>query len=250
MSRHVTSADFIQRARKVHGNQYDYTKVLYVAAISKVIIICPKHGEFEQTPANHCSGRGCRECGGNEPITLDRFTEHANKIYNRRYDYSRVKFKNVESKIEIICPDHGPFFQRLLSHLKGFGCDRCGRIDTAKKLRHSTGRFLEDARLAHGDRYDYSQVEYVNALTKVTIICPYHGAFRQKPANHIREVGCPKCGDESTAAKRTRTTQDFVQEAKEVHGDRYDYSRVEYKSSHEKVEICCIKHGSFWQISG
>lgn len=247
MSKRVTTADFIQRACKVHGNRYDYTKVLYVAAKSKVTIICPEHGEFEQTPANHCTGYGCPECGGNKPLTLDRFIERANKIHKGRYDYSRVEFKNVESKVEIICPDHGPFLQRLMSHLKGFGCDRCGRVDTAKKLGHSRERFLEDARQAHGDRYDYSQVEYVNALTKVTIICPDHGPFRQKPANHIRDVGCPKCGDESTAAKRTRTTEDFVREAKEVHGDRYDYSRVEYKSSHEKVEIGCTEHGSFWQ---
>ncbi len=247
MSKRVTSADFIQRARTVHGNRYDYSKVLYVAAISKVTIICPKHGVFEQTPANHCIGRGCRECGGNKPLTLDRFIERAHKIYNGRYDYSRVKFKNVESKIEILCPYHGSFFQRLFSHLKGFGCDRCGRVDVAKKLSHSRERFLEDAKLAHGDRYDYSQVAYVNALTKVAIICPEHGAFKQNPANHIRDIGCPKCGDESTAAKRTRTTQDFVQEAKEVHGDRYDYSRVIYKLSHEKIEIGCTKHGSFWQ---
>lgn len=247
MSKHVTTADFIQRARQLHGNQYNYTKVMYLAAKIKVIIICPKHGEFEQTPANHCSGRGCRECGGNKPLTLARFIERANKVYNDRYDYSCVKFKNGENKVEIICPVHGPFFQRLFSHLKGFGCDKCGRVNVAKKLSHSRERFLEDARLAHGNRYVYSQVKYINALTKVTIICLDHGAFKQKPANHIRNVGCPKCGDESTAAKRTRTTQDFVEEAKEVHGDRHDYSRVEYKSSHEKVEIGCAKHGAFWQ---
>lgn len=247
MSKRVTTADFIQRAREVHGIRYEYSKVLYVAATSKVSIICPEHGEFEQQPTNHYIGRGCPECGGNKPLTLDRFIERAGKVHKSRYDYSRVELQNVESKVEIICPDHGPFLQRPASHLKGFGCDRCGRVETGKKLRHSRERFIEDARRAHGVRYDYSQVEYVSALTKVTIICPNHGAFRQNPASHIRDIGCPKCGDESAAAKRTRTTQDFVREAREVHGDRYDYSRVEYKSSHEKVEICCAEHGSFWQ---
>lgn len=247
MSKRVTTADFIQRAREVHGNRYDYTKVLYVAAKNKVTIICPEHGEFEQTPANHCTGRGCHECGGNKPLTLDRFIERANKIHKGRYDYSRVEFKNVECKIEIICPDHGPFLQRLFSHLKGFGCGRCGRVNTANKLSHSRERFLEDARQAHGDRYDYSQVEYINALSNVTIICPIHGTFSQKPANHIRDVGCPKCGDKSTADKRRRTTEDFIKEAREVHGEKYGYSRVEYKSSHEKIEIVCEEHGSFWQ---
>ncbi len=247
MSKRVTTADFIQRAREVHGDRYDYSKVLYVAARTKIAIVCPEHGEFEQTPANHTTGHGCHECGGNKPLTRDRFLERANKAHKGRYDYSRVEFKNVENKIEIICPVHGPFRQRLLSHLKGFGCDRCGRINVAKKLSHSHDRFLDDAWQAHGDRYDYSQVEYVNALTKVTIICPDHGPFRQKPANHIRDVGCPKCGDERAAAQRVGTTQEFVQEARGVHGDRYDYSKVEYKTSHEKVEIICAEHGSFWQ---
>jgi hypothetical protein len=246
MSKRVTTADFIQRAREVHGDRYDYSKVLYVAAISNVTIICPVHGEFQQRPANHCSGRGCRECGGNKPLTLDRFIERANKAHKGRYDYSRVEFKNGESKVEIICPDHGSFHQRLFSHLKGFGCDRCGRVETAKKLSHSRDHFIEDARRAHGDRYDYSQVEYVNALSNVTIICPDHGAFGQNPANHIRDVGCPVCGTESAAAIRVRTTEDFVEEAREVHGDRYDYSKVEYITSHIKVEIVCAEHGSFW----
>ena len=101
MSKHVTTEGFIQRARKVHGNWYDYSKVIYVAAISKFTIICPEHGEFEQRPANHCTGRGCRECGGNKPLTLDGFIERANKVHKGRYDYSRVEFTNVESKIEI-----------------------------------------------------------------------------------------------------------------------------------------------------
>ena len=247
MSKIVTTADFLQRARKVHGDRYNYSKVVYEAAIRDVIIICPEHGEFKQRPTNHYIGHGCHECGGNKPLTLNRFIERAKKIHKGLYDYSRVCFKNVESKIEIICPDHGPFFQRLMTHLKGFGCNRCGWGDAAKKRSHSTERFIEDSRRVHGDRYDYSRTEYVNAHIDVLIICPDHGSFTQKPAHHTRDVGCPKCSFESSADQRRRTTQDFVIEAKEVHGDKYDYSRVEYKTSHEKVEIGCATHGSFWQ---
>ena len=247
MSKRVTTADFIKRACEVHDNKYDYTKVVYVAARIKVIIVCPEHGEFKQIPAGHCSGRGCHECGGNKPLTLDGFIERANKAHNGYYDYSRVKFKNVECKIEIICPGHGSFLQQLMSHLKGFNCPKCGRINAAKKLSHSIQRFLEDAKKAHGSKYDYSHVQYINALTKVTIICPDHGPFNQEPANHIRDVGCPKCGDESTALKRTSTTEEFIERARVAHGDRYDYTKVQYKSSHEKVEIGCPEHGSFWQ---
>lgn len=247
MSKRVTTTDFIRRAREVHGNRYDYSKSTYIAAIRNITIICPEHGKFEQRPANHYIGHGCHECGGNKPLTLEKFIDRAKKLHNSRYDYSRVKFRNVESKVEILCPVHGLFTQRLMTHLKGLGCDRCGRVEVSKKLCHSLERFLGDARKAHGDRYDYSQVRYINALTKVTIICPDHGVFEQRPVNHIREVGCAKCAFESTAALRTLTTQEFIEKARKVHGDRYDYSKVEYKTSHEKVEIGCTEHGSFWQ---
>ena len=101
MSKHVTTEGFIQRACRVHGNWYDYSKVIEVAAISKATIICPEHGEFEQRPENHCSGHRSRECGGNKPLTLDRFIERANKVHKGRYDYSCVELTNIESKIEI-----------------------------------------------------------------------------------------------------------------------------------------------------
>ncbi len=248
MSKRVTTTDFVRRAREVHGNRYDYSKVTYVAAIKKVTIICPDHGEFEQQPSNHCFGRGCHECGGNKPLTLERFIERANKAHNSRYDYSNVKLRNVENKIEILCPVHGSFFQRPATHLKGLGCDRCGRVEVGKKLSHSRDRFIKDARRAHGDRYDYSQVNYINAGIKVIIVCPQHGTFNQRPVNHIREVGCKKCAFESIAAQRTLTTQEFIEKAKKVHGDRYDYSKVEYKAMKQKVEIICPEHGSFWQL--
>lgn len=248
MSKRVTTEDFIQRARGVHGDRYDYSKTVYVAAKKKVTIICPEHGEFEQQPHNHFRGNGgCRECAGNKPLTLEKFIERANKAHGNRYDYSRVQFQNVEDKIEIICPDHGPFYQRLFSHLKGIGCNQCGRIVTGKKLAHSLNRFLDDAKKAHGDHYGYSQVEYVNALTKVTIICPNHGPFKQTPASHIRDIGCPKCGDERMAEKRVKSTEEFVEEATAIHGDRYDYSKVQYKTSHDKVKIICPEHGAFMQ---
>ena len=195
LKRRLTTDEFIRNVKAVHGERYDYSKVVYVSAKSKVTIICPVHGEFEQRALNHYIGRGCHECGGNKPLTLDRLIERANKIHKGRYDYSRVEYQNVDTKVEIICPDHGSFFQRPAAHLRGFGCDRCGQIETGKSLAHSLDRFLEDARQSHGDRYDYSQVEYVNALSKVTIICPKHGAFQQTPASHIRDIGCPACAE-------------------------------------------------------
>ena len=100
--------------------------------------------------------------------------------------------------------------------------------------------------MSHGNKYDYSKVKYVNALSNVIIICPKHGEFPQIPASHIRGVGCPKCGYERTASKRVRTTQDYIEEANIIHENKYDYSKCVYKTMHYKVEVICPKHGSFW----
>jgi len=247
MSKKVTTEDFIRRARELHGDKYDYSRTVYVAAIKDVTILCPIHGEFQQRPSNHLTGRGCHECGDNKPLTVANFIERASAKHGHRYDYSQVNFKNVEDKAIIICPEHGPFEQRVMTHLKGFNCPKCGRESVAGKLGHSLDRFVEDAKNAHGDKYDYSEVEYKNALSKVKIICPEHGAFFQKPANHVRGVACSKCSDLIAADKRRLSTDEFIARARVVHGEKYNYSRADYITSHGKVEIICPEHGSFWQ---
>ena len=246
MSNRSSTEDFVNKARNIHGDRYDYNKVNYVAAIKNVTIVCPKHGNFVQRPANHLSGKGCRKCAGNLPLTFEEFKKRAQKVHGNRYDYSDVLIKNVDKKIAIRCKDHGIFHQVLKIHLKGFNCPKCGRVSTKKQLGHNTTRFVEDARKCHGDKYDYTKSKYVNALSNLAIICPKHGEFSQKPASHIRGVGCPKCGDESVAAQRVRTTKDYIQEAKTVHGSKFDYSKCTYKGMKYKIEVICPKHGSFW----
>lgn len=247
MGKQVTTRDFIKRARELHGDKYDYSKTVYVSATTPITIICPEHGEFQQRPVNHTMGRGCRDCAGNKPLTVAKFIERAQTKHGTRYDYSQVAFEGVENKITIICPEHGPFEQRVMTHLKGFNCPKCGRVSVAEKLGHSMDRFLADARNAHGNKYDYSEVKYKNALSKVKINCPIHGAFLQTPASHVRGVACSKCSDLIAADKRRLSTEEFVARARDVHGDKYDYSKSEYVTSHGKVEIICPEHGSFWQ---
>lgn len=247
MSKRVTTEDFIKRGREVHGDKYDYSKSKYTSATTNITIICPIHGEFQQRPANHYIGRGCRACGGNKPLTLESFILKSRNKHGSRYDYSQVNFNNVESKIRIICPDHGIFEQRVMSHLKGFGCPPCGRESVAKKLSHQLEQFIQDAKASHGEKYDYSQVNYRNAQSKVEIICPQHGLFTQRPANHIRGIGCSKCSDIIAGEQRRLSTDEFIKAAKLAHGTKYDYSKVLYITSHEKVEIICPTHGTFWQ---
>ena len=121
----ITSDDFIQKATLIHNGKYDYSKVDYKTAKTKVCIICPEHGEFRQAPDKHLSGCGCQKCGGTKKLSIDEFIRKANKIHNNKYDYSKVKYINNQTKVCIICPKHGEFWQAPGSHLSGKGCPHC-----------------------------------------------------------------------------------------------------------------------------
>lgn len=127
----ITTEQWIQRAREIHGDKYDYSKVLYTKASEKVCIICPKHGEFWQIANNHLRGAGCLKCktealAQTQRGNIDSFIEKANIIHNFKYDYSKSVYgKNNKEKIIIICPKHGEFLQCPHDHLSGYGCPKC-----------------------------------------------------------------------------------------------------------------------------
>jgi hypothetical protein len=169
------------------------------------------------------------------------FIKKVTAKHNDKYDYSKVVYERTHSKVEIVCSTHGSFFQTPASHQSGTGCPTCsGREKCNDKS------FIEKAKAIHGDNYDYSKVQYVNAHTKVTIICPTHGDWDILPCNHItKKAGCNKCGQK----KLTLTTEQFIEKAIRVHGDKYDYSLVDYKRSNLPVSIICKRHGVFDQIA-
>lgn len=108
---------FIRKALKVHGNWYDYSKVEYKGSRTKVTIICPIHKDFEQTPTNHLNDKGCNKCGNlnrgkYHVLTTQTFIERSKSIHNNKYDYSKVNYINNRTKICIICPEHGEFWQK------------------------------------------------------------------------------------------------------------------------------------------
>jgi hypothetical protein len=153
---------------------------------------------------------------------LEMFITEAQKVYGNKYDYSLVKFPYISTeKIPIICPKHGLFYQTIDKHLTGFGCPKCFYTENINK-KMNTEEFIAKAREVHGDKYDYSKVEYVNNMSKVCIICPEHGEFWQKPASHLIGRGCPIC----CKRKQTMNTEEFIARAREVHGNKYDYSKV------------------------
>ena len=236
----VTTEDFICKAREVHGDKYDYSKVEYVNAITPVCIVCPEHGEFWQTPSSHLKGYGCKECTGKIATTED-FIKKAQEVHGDKYNYSKVEYVNANTKVCIICPEHGEFWQLPNTHLKS-GCPKCaGKNKT-------TEDFIKEARKVHGDKYDYSKVDYVDCYTKVCIICPIHGEFWQTPGSHLNGSGCRECGLEIARNAKRVSTQDFIKEARKVHCDKYDYSKVEYVNTKTPVCIICPIHGEVWQL--
>jgi hypothetical protein len=233
---------FIQKAIKVHGDKYDYSKVEYVSSKIKVIIICKEHGEFSQLPYKHLYGQGCRSCaykinGNNQRNTTEQFIEKAKLINGDKYDYSKVEYVSSNTKIIIICKEHGEFSQLPHNHLSGKGCIKC-----ANNYNYTTNEWINKAIQIHGNTYNYSKVEYVNAHTNVIIICKEHGEFKQTPHNHLAGSGCIKC-----ANKYNYTTNEWINKAKLINGDKYDYSKVEYVNTHTNVIIICKHHGDFKQ---
>ena len=253
-----TTEWFISEAKKVHGDKYDYSKVEYVNAKTKVCIIHPKYGEFWQLPYNHLNGQDCYLERANKvwktrgKQTTVNFIEKARDVHGDKYDYSKVGYVNAKTKVCIICPEHGEFWQLPYSHLNGCGCPTCGKIKLRNKFQLSTDEFIEKARQIHGDKYDYSKVEYVNYKTKVEIVCPKHGSFWQSPICHFKCEGCPTCKGELSVSKQE---VGLVQYAKSVYNsvinlnDRQIISPLELDMYFPFEYIAIEYDGLYWHSS-
>lgn len=197
MVKRKTTEEFIQQAIALHGYKYNYSLVEYKHCESKVTIICPVHGSFSQSPRSHLQGKGqgCIKCGGREKKTTKSFVQQAIAIYGDTYDYSLVEYVNDKTKIKIACRTHGIFEQLPNNHLRVGGCAKCGADRRGFKCRTTKSSFVEQARFIHGNTYGYSLVEYVNARTAVSIICPKHNLFSQTPETHLKGSGCPNCAE-------------------------------------------------------
>lgn len=193
------SSYFINKANKAHNNKYDYSLVKYVDSKTKVKIICPKHGLFEQVPNNHLRQGGCPKCSNEKKSKLyslksEDFIKKAISVHGDKYDYSKTIYKNSYTKVKITCPEHGEFKQIPGNHITNKrGCQKCSQKEKGEKLSSNTAEFINKSKYIHNNKYNYSEVNYKNAHTKVIINCPTHGKFKQSPNSHLSGVGCPVC---------------------------------------------------------
>jgi hypothetical protein len=241
--------NFKIKANKVHNNKYSYDKVIYKNNKTSVMITCPIHGDFLQTIGNHIYRKsGCPKCSrtsGNkkQSLTTIEVIKRSKVTHGNKYNYSQTIYKNSSTKIKVKCNRHGIFKQYPHDHMHGSGCPKCMLEINSKRLSHSRDDFIKKATARHGDRYKYSKVIYKNQTTPVKIICKIHGVFEQTPKLHLMNGGCRSCGIES----KRDTKEDFIKKAKKVHGDKYNYDKVNYINTRTKVDIICHKHGLFKQ---
>ena len=253
----LTVQEFIEKARLVHGSRYDYGSSVHVNTTTKICIICPAHGCFEQQPNNHLQGMGCIHCGFKNAgqyhkKDTDSFIAEAKTIHGDRYDYSRTLYSGAREKITVVCRKHGPFEQVAHVHIRGelgSGCSPCSYEKRGENSRISFSEFFIRANEVHQRRYDYAEAksQFIDTAIKISILCPIHGQFFQSPHSHLIGQGCPNCGVVRGASKMRRTTESFVIDARAIHGEKYDYSNVEYSGAFENVKIVCPVDGEFQQ---
>ena len=214
-----TTKQFIEEVKQVHGDKYDYSLVEYIKAKDKVTIICPKHGEFRQSPDKHLAGKGCKNCGvtsssSKRRYSKEKFIELCNNVHNNKYNYEKTDYHSCYDKITVTCPFHGDFIQEASKHISGHGCQKCSNERIGNSKKSNKYNFIEKSNLSHNNKYNYSKVEYNKAKEKVTIICPEHGEFEQTPSNHIKGKGCPTCKAENSSIFNVRWLEDHPNQTK------------------------------------
>jgi hypothetical protein len=231
--RKLTCHEFINKSVIVHGNKYDYSLVNYRGSKIKVTIVCPNHGEFEQKPNNHLMNHGCVKCRPkrvDRNVVLDKFIlKHGNK-----YDYRESNIYNCKDKINIICPDHGSFKQLISVHYRS-GCPKC-----VKSYKLSSDKFIDKCNKVHNFKYNYDSTIFKTTGSKVNIICPNHGIFKQLASDHQNGRGCPKCSGNHNLHK-----EELLLIFDDLFESKYTYDLSNYKNGNSIIKALCTEHGSF-----
>ena len=227
--RQLAAKQFEQKAKKIHGDKYDYSLVEYKNNSTKVKIKCKKDNYiFEQTPHNHLSGKnGCPFCSPNPRYNQETFIEKCKKIHGDKYDYSKTKFIGIKENITVNCPKHGDFKLSADKHInRKQGCPVCNE----RKYNQET--FIEKCKKIHGDKYDYSKTKFTDVRDKITIICPIHGEFKQRAGKHLEGQGCTHCH---------KSTEEFKNEILNINESIEILS--DYRDVKTRVKVKCLKCG-------
>lgn len=251
-SKSYTTEEWV-RIAKSKFPELGYDKVKYINKETKVFLTCPIHGEFSIVPRELIGGRlYCPQCTKERKRKEkeNRFIEKSKVIHNNKYIYSNVYYENSGKKVCIICPDHGEFLVTPTNHMHGVDCPKCA-VEKLKEINNKKKEdfakfFIEQSKEIHGNKYIYDKVVYTGNEKKVIITCPIHGDFEQTPHAHLYGHGCPKCGFKQKGESTRMSQEEFLERVKEVHKNKgYDFSKVVYRTTNDKVTVVCPKHGEF-----
>lgn len=241
-----TFDDFKEENKKVHGDE-DLSLVEFKNYSTPVAFVCHKideitgkeHGVYWQKPITHLKGSGCPKCSGVYSPTMPELIEKFNIVHNNLYTYLDKEYLGYNMQIHAICKEHGEFEINLQSHLKGKGCPYCGKSVIPK---HDFNTFRKMAQIVHGDKYIYKEenFEIPGNPKKTGIICKEHGLFIQDKSLHLQGHGCPHCSGNARI-----NTEQFKNKVRKIYGDLYDLSEVDYKNAKTPVTLICPKHGKF-----
>lgn len=188
-----------------------------------------------------------KEVNMGKRYTTESFITAADIKHCGKYLYTNTEFITSGTKTRICCRNHGEFLQTPAAHLFGQGCPRCADELRANKSKKPFNKFKEEVDAIHSGKYTYIEETYEGVITPMTIVCPIHGRFQQAPREHLLGKGCRTCGITASAEKRVKSIGDFITEATQVHGYKYDYSETKYESSLKKVKIRCTMCGEVFE---
>lgn len=243
MPKLITTEQFIEKAMLIHNNFYMYNLTCYINNSTKIVVTCPIHGNFHQTPGNHLMGHGCPNCrneklGKLKRSNIQEFIQKSIELHGNKNDYSKANYTNNRTKVCVTCLtyNHGDYWITPNNHLKGKGCPKCKSDKLSLDRRITIEQFIEKARVIHGNKYNYSKSIPTNYHLKVIIICSKHGEFKQTIGSHLSGSGCPVCkkskGELTIIAILEKYNIDFIDEYRipEIANELYyDFYLPEYR---------------------
>lgn len=253
MGKKLSLIEVTKLIREVHGDKYDLSELIYLNRRTKIILKCTQHGSWHTLLEQVLRGQGCPVCGKTAAalkrrVTFEDFLVQAKQVHGNKYSYYRDSFTKISAKTKINCAIHGDFDQLADAHIRqSSGCPVCGFINQVEKRKMSSEDFILKSKAVHGNKYNYSKVDYKNNRKPIIVICLDHGEFYPAPGNFLAGSGCPKCSIIEQHEKQKKSKEEFINDSVKIHGDKYDYTKVIYDGGKNFVSIICNKHGMFRQ---
>ncbi len=242
----LTQEQVINSFKEVHGDAFDYSKVVYVDTHTPVEVYCKKHDFiFTPTPKNHRKGSGCTKCGRESQIEkakkdFNRFKQEMFDLYGDQYDFNNSKYINTKTELTAICKTHGEFSKAPFSLLNGSACDECCKKQTKYNNKEM---FIEEAKKVYGDKDDYTNTEIISASEKMEVVCKKHNhTFTKGIQTYLGGWGCPMCSAENYRKLRAIPLEEYYRRVNERHENKYTYAG-DFTTLSGVVTFFCEEHG-------